>query len=173
MANQVKTPIQNYFEKALFENGQHLHIFPSGDDTVPTVVTKTCVFRCRIVHACNQCNQMAISLPTWCPLSLSLSLSLSPSLSLPVTYTNDRCFLFSGLLLFCICLLSVVWSFYMYRHKLSQNLFNSATFCVPVPRWYEWVSAWLLVIANSAIFQLYHGENKLIINEMMMWSTLF
>jgi hypothetical protein len=25
----------------------------------------------------------------------------------------------------------------------------------------------LLFIANSAIFQLYHGENKLIINEMM------
>jgi len=26
--------------------------------------------------------------------------------------------------------------------------------------------------ANSAIFQLYHGENKLIFNEMMMWSAL-
>jgi hypothetical protein len=25
--------------------------------------------------------------------------------------------------------------------------------------------------ANSAIFQLYHGENKLIFNEMMMQST--
>jgi hypothetical protein len=27
--------------------------------------------------------------------------------------------------------------------------------------------------ANSAIFQLYYGENKLIINEMMMKSALF
>jgi len=27
--------------------------------------------------------------------------------------------------------------------------------------------------ANSAICQLYHGENKLIINEMMMRSALF
>jgi len=27
--------------------------------------------------------------------------------------------------------------------------------------------------ANSAIFQLYHGENKLIVNEMMMRTTLF
>jgi hypothetical protein len=27
--------------------------------------------------------------------------------------------------------------------------------------------------SNSAIFQLYHGENKLIINEMMMSSALF
>jgi len=27
--------------------------------------------------------------------------------------------------------------------------------------------------ANSAIFLLYHGENKLIINEMMMKSTLY
>jgi len=27
--------------------------------------------------------------------------------------------------------------------------------------------------ANSAIFLLYHGENKLIVNEMMTSSTLF
>ena len=26
----------------------------------------------------------------------------------------------------------------------------------------EWVSEWLLFNANSAIFQLYHGENRLI-----------
>jgi hypothetical protein len=32
----------------------------------------------------------------------------------------------------------------------------------------EWMSEWLLFSANSAIFQLYHGENKLIFNEMMM-----
>jgi len=30
------------------------------------------------------------------------------------------------------------------------------------------VSEWLLFNANSAIFQLYHGENMLISNEMMM-----
>jgi hypothetical protein len=30
---------------------------------------------------------------------------------------------------------------------------------------------WLLFSANSAIFQLYHGENKLIFNEMMMRSA--
>ena len=33
---------------------------------------------------------------------------------------------------------------------------------------YEWVIAWLLLNPNSAMFQLYHGENKLIFNEMMM-----
>ena len=27
--------------------------------------------------------------------------------------------------------------------------------------------------ANSAVFQLYHGENKLIFNEMMMRSALY
>jgi hypothetical protein len=32
----------------------------------------------------------------------------------------------------------------------------------------EWVSEWVLFYANSAIFQLYHGENKLFFNEMMM-----
>ena len=38
-----------------------------------------------------------------------------------------------------------------------------------------WVSEWLLFNANSAMFQLlvYHGENKLICNEMMMRSALF
>jgi len=30
-----------------------------------------------------------------------------------------------------------------------------------------------VIAANSAIFKLYHGENKLIINEMMMRSALF
>jgi hypothetical protein len=30
------------------------------------------------------------------------------------------------------------------------------------------VSEWLLFNANSAIFQLYHGENKLIFNEIMI-----
>jgi hypothetical protein len=37
----------------------------------------------------------------------------------------------------------------------------------------DWVSEWLLFNANSAICQLYYGENKLILNEMMMRSTLF
>jgi len=31
----------------------------------------------------------------------------------------------------------------------------------------------IAVNANSAIFQLYHGENKLIFNDMMMRSALF
>ena len=35
------------------------------------------------------------------------------------------------------------------------------------------VSEWLLFNANSAIFQLYHGQNKLISNEMMMRSALY
>ena len=34
-------------------------------------------------------------------------------------------------------------------------------------------SEWLLFNANSAIFQLYHGENKLIINEMMIRFVLY
>jgi hypothetical protein len=37
----------------------------------------------------------------------------------------------------------------------------------------KWVSQWLLFSANSAIFQLYHGENKLIFCEMMMRSALY
>jgi hypothetical protein len=34
-------------------------------------------------------------------------------------------------------------------------------------------SEWLLLNANSAIFQQYHGESKLIFNEMMMKSALY
>ena len=34
------------------------------------------------------------------------------------------------------------------------------------------VREWLLFNASSAIFQLYHGEHKLIVNEMMIRSTL-
>jgi hypothetical protein len=34
-------------------------------------------------------------------------------------------------------------------------------------------SEWLLFNANSAILHLYHGENKLIFNEMMMKSILY
>ena len=37
----------------------------------------------------------------------------------------------------------------------------------------DWVSEWLLFNTNSAIFHLYHGENKLIFNEMMMESALY
>jgi len=35
------------------------------------------------------------------------------------------------------------------------------------------VSDWLLFNATSAIFQLYDGENKLILYEMMMRSALY
>jgi hypothetical protein len=38
---------------------------------------------------------------------------------------------------------------------------------------YFWMNEWLLFNANSAIFQLCYGENKLIFNEMMMRSALF
>ena len=32
----------------------------------------------------------------------------------------------------------------------------------------QWVMEWLLLYVISAIFQLYHGESKLIFNKMMM-----
>ena len=35
------------------------------------------------------------------------------------------------------------------------------------------VGEWLLINAHSAIFQLYHDENKFIVNEMMMMSAYF
>jgi hypothetical protein len=35
------------------------------------------------------------------------------------------------------------------------------------------LSEWLLFNTNGAIFQLYHGENKLHFDEMMMMSALY
>ena len=52
---------------------------------------------------------------------------------------------------------------YIYEKKIPQSD-SSVTYLY---------SEWLLFNANSAIFQLYHGENKLIFNEMMMSSGLY
>ena len=41
----------------------------------------------------------------------------------------------------------------------------------PTLKYYIW--NWVILFANSAIFQQYHGENKLIFNEMMMRSALY
>jgi hypothetical protein len=40
--------------------------------------------------------------------------------------------------------------------------------CINKIREIVWLSEWLLFNANSAIYQLYHGENKLHFNEQMM-----
>jgi hypothetical protein len=37
----------------------------------------------------------------------------------------------------------------------------------------EWACVYLLLNVNSAIFQLYHGDNKLNCNSMMMRSSLY
>jgi hypothetical protein len=46
-------------------------------------------------------------------------------------------------------------------------------FCLSIGKKGRGVSEGLLFNANSAIFQLYHGENKLIFNEMMVRSAMF
>ena len=38
---------------------------------------------------------------------------------------------------------------------------------------YSWMSEWLLFNAKWAIFQLYHGENKLLVHSMIMMYTLY
>ena len=60
-----------------------------------------------------------------------------------------------------------------WQHSLTKNscweLKNYEACTIPTVKW---VSEWLLLNTNSAIFQLYHGENKLIINGMMTRSAL-
>ena len=64
-------------------------------------------------------------------------------------------------------MLSNILSFYF-------SFYVSAFFCVS--RMYCCISfmcEWLLFSAKWAFFQLFHGENKLIFNEMIMRSTLY
>ena len=62
-----------------------------------------------------------------------------------------------------------------YNYKVCIYIFNKWTLAStshkPIIGKY-WVSEWLLFNANSAIFQLYHCENTLIFNEMIMCFSL-
>ena len=58
----------------------------------------------------------------------------------------------------------------MQKYKLAMNRITVAPLSDAK---FQLVSEWLLFYANSAIFQLYHGNNKLIFNEMMMWSAFY
>jgi short-subunit dehydrogenase len=67
-----------------------------------------------------------------------------------------------------------------FRDFIKENyggidvLVNNAGIAYKVGFVHVQVSEWLLFNTNLAIFQLYHGENKLIFNEMMMMrSALF
>ena len=64
------------------------------------------------------------------------------------------------------------------QHILCCVFFCLSSSCVPMlpvslDCQFLRVSEWLLFYANSAILQLYHGENKLIFNEMMMRFALY
>ena len=60
----------------------------------------------------------------------------------------------------------MIWSIYIHDlnfvvpliRYISMNLINVS----------EWVSEWVMFNAKSAICQLYHGENKLLFNKMMI-----
>ena len=58
----------------------------------------------------------------------------------------------------------MVYSLFIHQHQCSSVRHTSVTWQV---------SEWLLLNTNSAIVQLYWGENMLIFNEMMMRSALF
>ena len=58
-----------------------------------------------------------------------------------------------------------------YKTNIIKLCIMAVLFFSVMP-WLEWVSEWLLFNTNSAMFQLYHGENKLIFNEIMMMSAL-
>ena len=83
---------------------------------------------------------------------------------------------------FFVLLHQIFWSIsHAYLRIKFENI--SAQCCFPGHTFQEYqlyntfcilrVSERLLFNANSAIFQLYHGENKIIFNEMMMRSVLY
>ena len=57
------------------------------------------------------------------------------------------------------------------KDKIGKFCFETAP-TIPNKLLFIIVSEWLLFNANSAIFQLYYGENKLIFNEMVERSAL-
>jgi len=67
---------------------------------------------------------------------------------------------------------NTTWMSYKLRGNGSKRFVTNTRRLVI---WSFGMSEWLLFIANSAIFQLYHYENKLIFNEItyMMKSTLY
>ena len=66
-------------------------------------------------------------------------------------------------------------NFYIFYPHSATLLFHKKqnfSFMEAIPDLHVRVSEWLMFNANSAIFQLSYGENKLIFNEMMMRSSL-
>ena len=61
--------------------------------------------------------------------------------------------------------------FHNYIHMYIYNIYLKHHYWCMMT--YVTLSDWLLFNANSAIFQLYHSENKLIFNKMMMRSALY
>ena len=62
----------------------------------------------------------------------------------------------------------VAWTALFFTGMISMRLGWERGGCIgyaPLPKW---VSEWVLFNADSAIFQLYHGENKLIFTETLV-----
>ena len=60
----------------------------------------------------------------------------------------------------------------LYQYQIIIIVFNSCLLSNKILNDIKiWVSEWLLFNANSAI--IYYGENKLIVNEMMIMPALF
>ena len=72
-----------------------------------------------------------------------------------LSFNGDRTYMMSKLLSKIILLSGIHLCYLPFCHMNVHSFF-------------EWVSEWLLFNTKSAIFQLYHGENKSIFNERMI-----
>jgi hypothetical protein len=66
-----------------------------------------------------------------------------------------------------------IFTYFKPSNRISGIMVSVLTLSMNFMAWLEYVSEWLLLNANSAIFQLYHGKNKLVFNEIMMRFVLF
>jgi len=110
------------------------------------------------------------------------------------THKHNRCFLFNFLChctwVFFFIFLFFFFIFILFHDRIEDDKFISIYRIYHIMTWLfsiiAWkcmirsifdlthiLSEWLVFNANSAIFQLYHGENKVIFNDMMTRSALY
>jgi len=93
-------------------------------------------------------------------------ISSSSSYTEPVTVNHDVLCWASGCESWCVILYKLLWIICVLQVKINYMHYS-------LMGQIEWVSEWVVLSANSAIFQQYHGENKLIFNELMMRSAFY
>jgi len=160
--NSMITNITKFFHRWSFSMGDrgHMKLSPIGKSSI----RRTCLFDITVVAIINVIHLIMETVPKKVlPLILwsftfttEIGSYIWPKLKNRISSTCVR--------IFTSFILILLRSSYIKKQNFS--------FMEGIPDLHVRVSEWLMFNANSAIFQLSHGENKLIFNEMMMRSSL-